>query len=381
MSETVNAPDPPFPDVWTALQQRQTDFLAALAQPSRYKRFRMHLFRRSHPELLKVYGIIYNHLIEIQRLMALRRADPPAGFDAVEKQIKHVLEKDYEDVRTLNIHAAWELAASLERMLLLLGDANYIRTRLEGEREKVEKSAPGAWSQYLPIESLTGLLDEYKQAVTPELGRRAVEHLAFLYAARSAYLRTQRAREELRADYLNRLTAVLALLLLLLLEGMYLATNQAAVARFAQSIWSTLGDVFTLNFRLDLSDQIIRSAIVAALTGAFGSTLSGFYKLRDEAGGIPALRAFRSAMWAQPFVGASVGILLMLLIRSGVIALSTQAGAPAASTDQTWMSLGVFCFLAGFSEPFFLGVVQRVAGAADKKGAPAGAEQKKPTTP
>jgi hypothetical protein len=45
------------------------------------------------------------------------------------------------------------------------------------------------------------------------------------YAERSRYLRHQRAREELKADYLNRLIFILMVLLLLLLQSIYLAAK------------------------------------------------------------------------------------------------------------------------------------------------------------
>ncbi len=97
-------------------------------------------------------------------------------------------------------------------------------------------------------------------------------------------------------------------------------------------------------------------------TGALGSTLSGFYRLRDEEGSITALRSFRSAMWAQPFVGAVIRVLLWLLVKSGGVAFGVTNGGMADNI--LWANLSIYCFLAGFSEPFFLGVVQRVAGAA-----------------
>ncbi|HEX8719589.1 MAG TPA: hypothetical protein VF736_03015 [Pyrinomonadaceae bacterium] len=358
-----NPDDEPEPDLLDLLRGRQDEFLACLARPSWAQKLWRKATKRTPPELLKVYGIIYNHLGEVQRLLAERAAAPPQGFDRVERHLRTLLGNSYEHSRSVNVHAAWEFAGALERVLLLLGDDDYLLTRLESERERVRQKPVGSWGQYLAVEKLDKLLEQYRGG-GGDAGRRAraVESLAYLSVRRSAFERSRRAREELKADYLNRLTFVLTLLLLLLLEAVYIASAEGD-GRFSQSLTGFFQMVRSLDLKLDLSSNVVRSALVAAMTGALGSTLSGFYKLRDETGGIATLRSFRSAMWAQPFVGATVGVLLMLLLMSGVLALGTGGGPPKPA----WLSLAVYCFFAGFSEPFFLGVVQRVAGAADKK--------------
>jgi hypothetical protein len=343
-----------------AIQESQEEFLRYLTR-SPGTRGRWPSLSRSNPELLQVYGVIYDHLCEAQRLLTARASDPAGDADRIGQRLHTLLGKSRTHVT--NVHAAWALAGSLGHMLLLLGDDNYIIARLEAEREREQKKLPGSWTEYLAVETLDDLLQKYKPGDATGQRARAVESLALLYARRSAYMRTLRAGEEIKADYLNRLTFVLTLLLLLLLETVYLASSEAAGARLSGSVLGHLWTLVTLNFKLDFADPNVKNALVAAMTGAVGSTLSGFYKLRDATGGIPTLRSFRSAMRAQPFVGATAGVLLMLLIKSGVVAIGDVGGAEASN----WLRLAVFCFFAGFSEPFFLGVVQRVAGAADKK--------------
>jgi len=321
-----------------------------------------------NPELQKVCGVIYNNLIEVQRLLTLRRANPPADFQVIEQQIKSFINETEDDLRSLTVHSAWEYAAALERFQLLLGDDEYIYTHLCNEDQREKKAKPGAWSEYLnPEKSLKVLIEEYdKPRPVPQVVRaRAVECLSFLYAERSRYLRHQRAREELKAKYLLGLTISLALLLLLLLQGLYLATKGDVANGLSTNIRDLFWSVVTFKFWIDLQNLDIRNALIAAATGALGSTLSGFYKLRDEAGGLNVLRSFKSAMSAQPFVGAVVGVLLWLLLKSSIVTLGPSG------QGIVWTNLAIYCFLAGFSEPFFLGLVQRVAGAADKdKSAP-----------
>jgi hypothetical protein len=360
-------------ETFIAIQRVQDDLVKALSK-------RSWLRKRNPPELQTVYGVIYNNLVEIQRMLILRQTSPPANFKVIEQQVRSFLNDSYDDLLSMEIHGAWEYAAALERFLLLLGDDEYIFTRLTSEGQREKKLMPGSWSTYLTPETLTGLLEAYKaRPVRREVRSRAVECLAFLYAGRSRYLRHQRTLEEIKASYFHWFILYLAVLLLLLLQCVYLAEkgdNRSALG-FSKSIVELLKSLVTFQLTIDLRSTLIRNALVAAATGALGSTLSGFYKLRDEKGGLNVLRSFRAAMWAQPFVGAVVGTLLLLVLQSGIVTL----GKPDPSGSLPWSNLAFFCFLAGFSEPFFLGIVQRVAGAADKAPEAAGKkkEEVKPT--
>jgi hypothetical protein len=51
--------------------------------------------------------------------------------------------------------------------------------------------------------------------------------------------------------------------------------------------------------------------------------------------------------------------MLFLVLQSHAVALGT-----AESSE--WSGLGLLAFVAGFSEPFFLGIVQRVAVVSDR---------------
>ncbi|MBV9925565.1 MAG: hypothetical protein JOZ96_11155 [Acidobacteria bacterium] len=344
-----------------SIQDRQEELLKSLSTQPRMKRMRLWERARDLPELLNVYGIIYNRLDELQRVLTERTADPPPGFDAMQQQLLSLLEKGKDRARMNNIHAAWEFAGSLLLMLLALGDDNYVITRLNNEQEREQKKQSGSWSEYLDIKSLTDLIEKFTPGDPNGQRDLAVESLALIYTRRMEVMRARRAGEELKADYLYRLAFILAVLLFLLIEAIHLASAPDAVAFFSQGGLDLLKSVFS--FKLNLSHSLVRRALAAVVMGALGSILSGFYKLRDdETGSITTLRAFHSAMWAQPFVGATAAVLMMLLIMSGLF----LPGTLGEKTQLPWMPLAIYCFLAGFSEPFFLGVVQRVAGAADK---------------
>jgi hypothetical protein len=93
-----------------------------------------------------------------------------------------------------------------------------------------------------------------------------------------------------------------------------------------------------------------RVILLAALAGGVGAGLSGAFKLRDQVRNINDLRALRPALVVQPLLGAAAGLFLLLVLESGL--LSVKLG---------WAGQGAVAFVAGFSEPFFLGIVNRVA--------------------
>ena len=70
-------------------------------------------------------------------------------------------------------------------------------------------------------------------------------------------------------------------------------------------------------------------------------------------------------MRVQPLIGACSGLILFLVLRTHAVSL----GAVSASLSGS----GLLAFAAGFSEPFFVGIVQRVAVVPDKP-APAAIE-------
>ena len=101
------------------------------------------------------------------------------------------------------------------------------------------------------------------------------------------------------------------------------------------------------------------AVLLCAVAGALGGTLANLYKLRDEIGRGTELRAFKPILIAQPAVGAAAGLIVLLIVASGLL------GTTTAQSDGRWHSLTLLAFAAGFSEAFFLGLVRRVAGAAE----------------
>jgi hypothetical protein len=298
----------------------------------------------THPERAKVLGLIQSELSEASRLLATQsRRDLPA-----ERELKALLLQNVE-IRTVD--QGWELAARLKRLNLRLGrfDRAYVQSLLEYESAHAEDPRHWhTWSKHFRQQELLDLLQVY--AAQPVKGKdrdRAVERLNSLYLKRAEAGRDRRAKAALTDLYLQRLTLVLGPFLL------GLGTIALVSTTGSHSVW--------------------RAFAVAALAGALGSTLSGVLRLRDQLLRMDELRAFRPAMIVQPLVGASAGALVFLLLASRAFSLGSL-------DPEAWPSPGVLGFAAGFSEPFFLGLVDRVAGLPEQRPDPAPATPKLQTS-
>jgi hypothetical protein len=134
-----------------------------------------------------------------------------------------------------------------------------------------------------------------------------------------------RARMSMRADYLRK-------------EGWTLAFVVTAFLFALANDWS--------------------GYVLAALAGAVGGCLTGARALRSVVS-ITGIGPHRTWWWVQPFAGAAAGILIYLVLDASIVTLP-GTGSGDDSVAQT--ARVTYAFLAGFSEPFFLGTLARLAG-------------------
>src|SRR2546425_86737 len=302
------------------------DALEELLAPSRWMRA-----GRTDPELRKALGFIQAELGETRRLLALRGGAMSLRSQAAVPELKSLL---WSDVERLSIDGAWELAGALKRLNLRLGDASYVAALLEHERRRAAQDGRWhGWEEHFERAELERLVDVYRAGrATPAQHLQAVHRLTFLYLKRAEAGRNRRARAALKCLYLNRL----APLLFLLLAGLGVALHVAT----GGELWKPI--------------------ILTASAGGLGSTLSGVFRVRDQLARLDELRGFWPTMRVQPFIGACAGLIVLLVLESKAISLGSFS-------PDSWASLGLLAFAAGFSEPFFLGIVQRVAVIPDPK--------------
>jgi hypothetical protein len=287
--------------------------------------------RRTSPELAKVLGFVQAELGEARRLLARRRKGEAHRTRASERELRALL---LEDAPIPSVDRGWEVVGALKRLNLRLGDQSYIAGLLEYESAHVHDAAHWhTWDEHFPKTELRRLLGVYRAGrATPAQLALAVDRLTFLYLKRAEAGRNRRAVAALKRLYLSRLA--LALLALLVALG--------ASADFTSR------------------DDLWKSFTLAACAGALGSTLSGVLRLRDHLVRLDELRGFWPAMRVQPLVGASAGALVFMLLSSNAVSISSLSA-------DAWSSPGLLGFVAGFSEPFFLGLVDRVAVIPDRR--------------
>jgi hypothetical protein len=227
------------------------------------------------------------------------------------------------DVATLNHDASGALMEAVDELLIANGDIRFLWQVLvaEYDRDRIEANTPVVtWSKVGFDDIKPSTLADHKT-----LQRVRVQLLA-LYRTRAMSYGLERTRAMARARPLLFLAPVFLVLVVALIP-----TIDAVVAHVS---W--------------------RGGALAALAGAVGATLSGAFKLRDQAPRVSDMRVFWCAFAVQPFVGAVAGLFLLLVLLSGIVEF--------ADTGNEWATRAAVAFAAGFSEPFLLKTVGRLAG-------------------
>lgn len=292
--------------------------------------------RRSAPELRKVLASLPEALDETCRLLGRRTSSrsataPGLGLDdATRARLAALLDTD---PATLDLDGAWQLLEGLQLLWLTLGaaDPDYVRALLDVERGLAAR--PGDdWEEPWPYYGWGRV--RWDQAFGAEVpipadpGPETVERLQVLFRMRIENGRKRRARLALRSRFFVWSLLVLAPLI---------AGLMAVTQRVGDDVsWWTVA--------------------VVALAGGVGGTVSGTLKLR----GLIRITQFRllgAGLFVQPFIGAAAALFTAFVLLSGLVELpGVDAGA------NTWAALAAYGFAAGFSEPFWLGVVRKVAG-------------------
>jgi hypothetical protein len=282
-------------------------------------------------ELAKALSRIQARVIEASALLDLDDAKAPLRTPQSKQRLLELLTRD---VDTLSADSAWELANALKRELLLLGDRHYVWAQLDYEAGREKK--PGrwhGWTDHFSEEKLQELLTAGTNGtVSADVQAEAVHHLRVLYQERAEAGLERRVRAGVKCRYLTILAAVLVVL--------FLGLSAIVQKIGGGGMWESI--------------------VLVGCAGALGATLAGTFRVRDELVELDDLRSFRPAMRVQPLVGAVAGLVILLVLESGAVALGN-------GNTSSWAAQALLAFTAGFSEPFFLGVVQKVAVIPDKQ--------------
>lgn len=300
-------------------EKRARELLLLLSAPT------WHLWRRTprDPELRKLLGRMHGSIRDVERL---------ASDDARERARELLLVEPAQ----LRLDAALELATAWDALLVRYGDATSLGALLEVEyaRDKEGTSAT-TWSDLYGANHQSAATKLFRAGGQIDDGTLAAarNELAALMRTRWTLYQLDRARLRMKARHLWLLAPVLLAL------------------------------VGALLLAISLHGGGARETFVAAVAGALGGAASGTYKLRDHINRIAALRAFEPAIVVQPLLGAGAALFLLLALKSDLLKLGHV-------DVKNWAVGGAVGFAAGFSEPFFLGVVNRVAGLGEKRQPP-----------
>ena len=211
--------------------------------------------------------------------------------------------------------------------MIEIGDAGYVCGKIEGELQWAKGSTTWLTWDAMHGTSIPDAVETYKSGKTVSEGQlnAARNQLLSFRRARSDDYQVHRARQKMRAKNLR----VLAVLLFPL------------VVTFA---W--------LLAARGVGGASPRGIALVAIVGALGSAMSGTISARDKLTRGSDLRAFRAGLLAQVLLGAASSLVFLLLLGSSIVEIAGTA------TLEGKAALG---FVAGFSEPFFLKTVARVA--------------------
>jgi hypothetical protein len=250
------------------------------------------------------------------------------------------LEKD-GDVRR---ETAFEIEADLRASLLELMSDDYVYMCLQTEKQRLtrrrsDSASDPFWTDYFPRAELKNLLNAFERDIGKfkEPARAAaIGRLVELYKQSHHELRRHRARAAQAGLYLARLRRPVLLLLIavivLLVGAQTLDWFSVGGGRWAELV----------------------ALVVAVVAGALGGVLGLMFRFRDMRGRTRELLSESDMGRVQPFIGAATALIVVLVVKSGLI---TIAGLETDNLAQ----LAVLGFVAGFSEPVFFGVIDRLA--------------------
>jgi hypothetical protein len=229
--------------------------------------------------------------------------------------------------------ALGELLEEVDQALIAVGDESFLCSLLEVEYARDEQEGGGditTWRTLYRKKPLAASVQyANSETVAPGALEEARRKLAMLYRTRQSLYGLTRARSGTKAMRLVWLAPVMAALALALVIVVDVAADDAS--------W--------------------RSGLLVAVAGALGATLSGALKLRDQLPRITSLRTFWYAFALQVPIGAVAGLFLWTVLESGLVEIAGQGA--------DWAVEAAVAFAAGFSEPFVLKTVERIAGGGD----------------
>ena len=288
-------------------------------------------FWPDHPVRTKNLEKIIGHL---QNLLPYLPAEDPR-LDALLQQL--------QNPETMAFDTAWEISDLLDLESLRLVNDTSLNMLLNGQKTP-QPNDGHSWDHHFPREYLDTLLQDFHD------GRFKHDHVRL--EARAALYRIQESRvEEYRVDRAKAR-----------LRGIYLSIMAALLAVLIGGV--AYYYLLALREPTNRADGLLLA--LTMLSGAAGSVLSraiklGKQPLHGEPGpqhsetplGIRALLSDWKVFLVQPVLGATAALVVYFVFSTGLLRLGDK---PELGPE----GFALVGFLAGFSEPFFLGILDQV---------------------
>jgi hypothetical protein len=294
------------------------------------------------PELVKNLRIVWRLLEAVIELESRQSFSPPGerrpghgGLAQQEGRLRTLITLPFDE--SLSLPALLGRRFALEQLLIEVGDETYLTGRLAevySETEGTHVTWREVYGQELP-----GLLPGRVKAggTGPEPDAAGATRPALTGPARSAEVELTRLRlaRLMRAKEADDQTFRVRWELKRQAAGLVVGSLAAVVAALVGVLVWLLPDDAEL--------------FACTLAGTLGATLGGLIRLRDQIELASHIRQFRAFFLGQVLVGATAGLVTLLITRSGVVAV--RGGSQGAT---------VAAFAVGFSEAAFISLISRL---------------------
>lgn len=286
------------------------------------------------PDRRKYLDRLYDALTDITRLVRTKHFDDEGNSRTLD--LLRELDTRLKDPDTESI---WALLYEFQLLLIQHGDAAVICGMVEGELfwHKGQTSWM-TWDELYPHQQTCAAVDQYRSGteVSHQNLESARHMLAMLYRARRDDQLAHHSRAQARSKNLLILAGILIVLVPLFLLTYWYASHTRP------SVWAT---------------------VMLPIAGAVGAALSGTLKARDQLNREVDIGRFKDGLLAQLLVGAAAAVIVVVILKANLTSVGKVEPASIAAQ-------AAFGFLAGFSEPFVLGVVGRAANLGSAAKAP-----------
>lgn len=284
---------------------------------------------KGNPDVKKYLDRLYDALDELSRLYGEGRLPPPAV-----KRADDLLLRVPSRLQAPEAESSLALLWEFQMLLIDHGDVHVICGMVEEELHWHKGETSWLTWDGLYGDSTCEAVEQYRKGKVSKRRLRSARHrLESLYRARRDDQQARLCRAEVRRKTLDVLTGVLIVVLppFLILYHYALHPHPNWALTFA-----------------------------VPLAGAVGAAVSGTYKARDQLVRESDIAHFSAGLLAQLLVGAAAALLVVVLLRAKL----TSFGDLSLNKAVEQIAFG---FVAGFSEPFVLGTVQRVTQSAAAK--------------